>query len=666
MTEELGELTPIPIALLARLLERCAGKHPWVQDATGALGRLEAGAEDSTRLAEGLVKSSLARGDDVAKLYAYAVLAVVYSTREEASQASAALRRLGERLEAVGEPLPRCLGWLFAAEAHRMAGRVEERRSAIDRARGAWDELSALDGLLAGNAGGGDVASKRLEFDALVASREGRIALSLVDAVVAEQADVQSMLGRVLDLLVRAVEAQRGFVLLLDEAGLIEYAAQRQFEAAALPDVSRGLIEVLRTRRRPLAIADTHLEQELAERSSIMAQAPRAVLSAPVLDGDHILGAIYLDRDPDGQGFRQADLDLVDVFSRKIAPALAVSRRLARQRTEIDRLTKAMKEGLRELEPRYRLGALVGRSARMQRFFTLVEKAAPTPYPVLLVGETGTGKELTARAVHFSSPRREGPFLAVNCGALSETLVDSELFGYVKGAFTGAQKDTLGLFESASGGSLFLDEVEAMGLSIQVKLLRVLQESVLTRVGSVRPIRVDVRIIGATNVDPDRLVREGRLREDLYHRLKVIRIDVPPLRERFEDLPLLVDTLMERIRKETGRSGLEVDPAVLGVLAAYPWPGNVRELENELRRLAICAERRITPDLVSEEIRLALPSDARRGGLVQRLEDFERAEILTALRSADWVVQKAARLLQMNRITLLRRIRKYGLQAPSN
>lgn len=591
--------------------------------------------------------------------YCYSVLSKIYADAGEKAQAQTAVCRALEHADASDDPVLECFAALTAAQVALKIGSPEDVAQALDRARGrvkAFAFLKSVLDLIEAEVARRAPAFSNLAFETIIESREGRQALALVDTITAETEDVVEMLNRSVELLTRAVGAQRGFILLLDDRDEIEYRAVWQIQPDEEGRASRGVVDMMRHSRRSLVIQNTHSESALANRESILTLGPRAVLCSPILHRGRVAGAIYLDGEPGTKTFTRADVELVEIFARKIGRELVLSRLVRRQSAEIERLRT-------QLARRYTFESMIGKCARMQEIFELIRKVAPTNYPVLLVGETGTGKELTARAIHGSSPRRDGPFLAVNCGALPETLLDSELFGHVKGSFTGADRDAPGLFESASGGTLFLDEIEAMSPAMQVKLLRVLEESVVTRVGARQPVRVDVRVISASNEDLQELVRERRFREDLYHRLKVITIELPPLRERFEDLPLLVEHLLERVRRELGKPELRVDPQVLEVFARYSWPGNIRELENELRRLAIACGEIITVDAVSREIRqgdLAAPAP----GLEGKVSDVERKEILEALEKNNWNIQRAAEALSMNRVTLSRRIRKYGIQMP--
>jgi len=325
----------------------------------------------------------------------------------------------------------------------------------------------------------------------------------------------------------------------------------------------------------------------------------------------------------------------------------------------------------RAMQSQYRFGQLIGKSRSMQAVFDTVEKVAPSGATVLIEGESGTGKELVAKAIHFNSPRRDKPFVAVSCSALAETLLESELFGHEKGAFTGAVATRKGRFELAHGGTLFLDEIGELSAGLQVKLLRVLQERSFERVGGMRPITVDIRLIAATNRNLKEEVARGRFREDLFFRLNVVHIVLPPLRERREDIRLLVNHFLEKYAAER-KSGVPVkglSPEVERLFYEYDWPGNVRELENVIERvMVLCPREIVTPaDLPADFaqssanlLQLGIPKDAR---LYETLEAVEKAMIERALRLCHNVQAHAAELLGITRSGLNQKIRRYGLEA---
>jgi PAS domain S-box-containing protein len=306
---------------------------------------------------------------------------------------------------------------------------------------------------------------------------------------------------------------------------------------------------------------------------------------------------------------------------------------------------------------------LVGRDRRMQELYRLIEDVAPSDASVLIHGESGTGKELVARAIHETSDRADGPFVAVNCSALAENLLESELFGHVKGSFTGAVADRRGRFEEASGGTLFLDEIGDVSPVVQVKLLRVLQERRIERVGDNRPVPVDVRLISATNRDLDDLLRTGRLREDFYYRIKVVSMTIPPLRDRREDIPLLASHILERLRRDHDGAVAELGDDALDRLMRHTWPGNVRELENALEHAVVLSHGgRIGARHLPPEFDRGAGDRSLAG--VRHGSPEERQIIAAALARTGWNRTRAARRLGIDRTTLWRKIREHGLEPP--
>lgn len=316
---------------------------------------------------------------------------------------------------------------------------------------------------------------------------------------------------------------------------------------------------------------------------------------------------------------------------------------------------------------------IISRSPRMQEIFEVIEKVAPTPSSVLITGESGTGKELIARAIHFKSHRAKKPFVAINCAAIPPELMESELFGHEKGAFTGAHVRSTGKFEFADGGTIFLDEISSLRMECQAKLLRVLQEREFTRVGSNHPIAVNIRVIAATNTKLDDLVKAKSFRDDLFFRLNVIPINLPPLRERKGDVSLLALYFLEKCSVRCGKPLQGITDAALNVLESYPWPGNVRELENLIERLVVLSspgqlieERDLPFDLLiqQEEAELDVKDfDSRDVGLLEARQAFERLYILRALHQCQWNQTDTAKLLKIHRNTLLQKMKSLHLRS---
>ena len=297
---------------------------------------------------------------------------------------------------------------------------------------------------------------------------------------------------------------------------------------------------------------------------------------------------------------------------------------------------------------------LIGQSSAMRRIFEAIETVAPTDATVLITGESGTGKELVAQAIHSASTRRFNPMVVIHCGALTETLLESELFGHEKGAFTGAQYRKKGKFEVAEGGTVFLDEIGDVSLHMQTDLLRVLQEHQITRVGGNVPIQVDFRCIAATNKDLEKLIEEGKFRPDLYYRLNVFHVEIPPLRDRRDDIPLLVDHFVRKFSLAMNKRIVRVAPDAMALLQQYDWPGNVRELENAVERAMVVAHE---PELLTEDFTLKLRHNGSGG---QTLEEMERIHILKVLEDCGGNQTRAAEILDIDRVTLYNKLKRYG------
>jgi DNA-binding NtrC family response regulator len=350
--------------------------------------------------------------------------------------------------------------------------------------------------------------------------------------------------------------------------------------------------------------------------------------------------------------------------------ALRVKVRQLLARRELEREVEELRA---RVEGRERLGGMLGASEAMQEVFRTIRRVADSRSTVLVRGESGTGKELAARAIHDLSPRADAPFVAVNCAGIPETLIESELFGHERGAFTDARERRIGRFEQASGGTLFLDEIGELAPGVQAKLLRALQERRIDRVGGSQPIEVDVRVVAATHRDLERDVAEGRFRADLFYRIHVVPLDLPPLRERREDVRRLAEHFLARARSEVGRGPLRFSRAALAALERYAWPGNVRELANAVERAVALAEGEVIDcgDLPEAIVRAARSEELRDAvragelGFEDATAGFERDLILDALERAGWNQTRAAELLHITRRVLKLKMDRHGVKPPS-
>ncbi|MEQ8847557.1 sigma 54-interacting transcriptional regulator [Botrimarina sp.] len=491
----------------------------------------------------------------------------------------------------------------------------------------------------------------------------------------AKEPDVPSLAKRALDGLLDATQADAGAVLLLDsrEPGAPGPEALRQTAARSdsphryhkVSDFLAGT--VLRDGQGVLArnIMD---DSQLGARDSSGDILATSVLCAPIRQESGPLGLVHLYSTDSGRALDPDDLE----FTLAVADTVAVAlRNLARRDALAENLDKIKHENS---QLRERLGVeseIVGRSEAIERVTGEIARAAPSRATVLIRGESGVGKELVARAVHFSSPRRKGPFVCLNCAALSESLLESELFGHEKGAFTGATDRKVGKFEAAHTGTLMLDEIGEMSPSIQAKFLRVLEGHAFERVGGNKAIKVDVRVIAATNRDLEQQVAEGQFRRDLYFRLHVLEIVVPPLRKRPEDIPVLAGFFLERFNAETGRRLTGYTPRATEAMLSYRWPGNVREMKNVVERAVVLARGEVidVDDLVLSTLKTSGDTEAElpagRGGSYEPvpLAEIERRHILATLKSTGWNKSRSAGILGIERSTLDRKIRRYELSA---
>ncbi len=350
---------------------------------------------------------------------------------------------------------------------------------------------------------------------------------------------------------------------------------------------------------------------------------------------------------------------LTELIEMVVEEIIVSQKRVSDEMEKVGELSK-------ELGTRYGFDRMIGKSSPMQDLYRLLDRVCESDATVLINGENGTGKELIAKALHYNSRRKDKKFVVVNCGAFNENLLESELFGHMKGAFTGAIKDKKGLFEEADGGTLFLDEIGETSMSMQVKMLRVLQEGTFTPVGATVTKRVNVRILAATNRDLQKMVKEGYFREDLYYRLKVINLTVPPLRERKEDIPLLAEHFLKKFNKERGQNKV-IGSSTLERLINHDWPGNVRELENEVERLCVLSanDGEIQPDVLSQHIydnaKNKYPGYRVAGRLKDALEELEKEMIREGLERTRWNKSKLAKELGISRAGLIMKVEKYGL-----
>ena len=477
------------------------------------------------------------------------------------------------------------------------------------------------------------------------------------------QSDPESMLESILDMALEVVRAERGMILLRDEdAGEFSVHLARNLEHETIADAgafSSGIVAQAGAGKAVLSL-DARSDSRFSELKSVSLYGIHALMCVPLRTQDKIVGAVYVDSKEDGL-FTPDDLRFLEAFADHAALALAN----ACKRVELVEDTERLQQ---EAAVRAGRGNLIGNSPQMKDVFELIDKVAASELPVLIHGESGTGKELVAQAIHYNGPRDKCAFVSENCAAIPDTLLQSELFGHVRGAFTGADRDRAGLFEQADEGTLFLDEIGDMSPTMQAQILRALQEGEIRRVGGTKPISVDVRVIAATHRDLQQETAAGRFREDLLYRLQVLLIELPPLRERRGDVRRLIRHFLQRIASERGKPVQGIDGNILERLERYGWPGNVRQLENTLQRLSLLAgDGPITIDLLVLDAGLrGLLEDSEPGGTGAAaaplsLSSSERDRIVEALRAADGNRSRAARLLGVSRATIYRKIKELEL-----
>jgi len=473
--------------------------------------------------------------------------------------------------------------------------------------------------------------------------------------------DTEGLQRELLRLVFEAVPAERGAILLVGDDGHVvsEFGLERGVDRGGAVEVSRTVVRQVLEEGSALLASDL-IEGTLDTSESLRAARLSSLLCAPLVLYGRALGVVYLTAANPSTRFDEEHLQLVTVISRLAAVALNNARHVEQLESE-----NSLLRGEASVEH-----GMVGESAAMRKVSQFIARVAPADTTVLVRGESGTGKELAARALHTNSPRRERPFVAINCAALTETLLESELFGHEKGAFTGALAQKKGKLEVADGGTLFLDEVGEMPPVLQAKLLRVLQEREFERVGGTRTIRVDVRVVAATNRDLEEAVKSGGFRQDLYYRLNVVSFEMPPLRERREDIPLLANYFAAKYAAKFKRRVTGLAREAREALVSYDWPGNVRELENAVERAVVLGstERVLLEDLPETVLEAAPAPDAPdtgaqpAAGYQEALRDFKRQLILRALEHAGGSFTEAARSLGVHPNYLHRLIRNLNLR----
>ena len=515
-------------------------------------------------------------------------------------------------------------------------------------------------------------------------------ALSEICQLIGEAVHLDTALSRVFQILHDILRMDRATLVLLDPHRQrleikASYGLTIEEEQRGIYGLSEGICGQIFQTRSPCVVPDINSEPLFLNRTGARTTIKKDQISfigVPVLMAQKPVGVLTVDRLFGPETSFKEDVSFLSVLATLISQFIALHQAIARKEKRLVEENRSLKA---ELHGRFNRHYIIGQSRPMQEVFATIEKVAPSRATALLLGESGTGKELVARAIHEASPRRNKNFIKINCAALPENLLESELFGHEKGAFTGAAASRAGRFELADGGTLFLDEIGELPLSLQAKLLRVLQERQFERLGGTRTLEVDVRIIAATNVNLEDAVARGAFRNDLYYRLNVLPFHLPPLRERKSDIPILLNHFL-RASIERNDKEVELSQEALDVLMHYNWPGNVRELQNLIERLVILTDRSILyPSDLPKEIGNPLTkettstspariSDSLQGhdsnvsrssqSALHSLEDLERAEIKAALVRNGWVQARAARDLGLTQRQIGYRIKKFNLDRP--
>jgi len=520
--------------------------------------------------------------------------------------------------------------------------------------------------------------------------------LTEMGQILSSTLELRDTFGKMMQIISDKLNMRRGTLVLLDEG-----SGRLRTEAAVglTPDemdrgkyaLGEGITGSVVATGRPRIVADVRKEPDFLNRTGrfnpTAHEGQISFICVPIKIENRTVGALSIDKPFSSDEQIQSDYRFLEIITAFLSQAIQINRMVMRQKEELLEENAQLRSQVRD---RYRFENIIGDAPAMHEVFATVGQVANSRATVLLLGETGTGKEMIAKAIHYNSPRREKPFIRVNCGAMSSTLLESELFGHVKGSFTGAIKDKIGRFEAADQGTIFLDEIGTMEPQLQVKLLRVLQERELERVGDTQTLKVDVRVIAATNVDLQEEVARNNFREDLFYRLNVVSIYLPPLRNRREDIPRLIDFFLDKYNLINGRSLRRISREMLNILLRYPWPGNVRELENAIERAVVLSrDEDFTEDLLPLSVRMfaaqrrtnqasesietltrrladqAIADYELREGEIYSLviDQIERALIDRALAKCAGVKTKAADFLGINRNTLNKKVKDLGIEA---
>jgi transcriptional regulator with GAF, ATPase, and Fis domain len=476
------------------------------------------------------------------------------------------------------------------------------------------------------------------------------------------KSSVDELLETLLDDVIELTGAARGVVLWVDPTDGKDNAprvrASRNVQREALQDasgaVSDSIVHKVIESKRPIIVSDALSDTTFGKSESVIALKLSSVMCVPLLTQGESVGALYVANDEIKHLFERRQLDLLTVYASQASLILQNAMLLSALRADKEKLSAELSDK--------RFGEIVGACPSMMEVFRKLQKVATTDISVLITGETGTGKELIARELHRRSGRHSGPFVTVNCGAIPENLIESEMFGHVKGAFTGAIASRPGKFQQADGGSLFLDEVGELPQQLQVKLLRALQERIVFRVGDNRGEKCDIRIIAATNRNLDEMIKTGEFREDLYYRLNVVNLWLPPLRERGDDVFIIAKVLLSKYAEELNSAVRGFSPQALAAVRKYAWPGNIRQLENRIKKALVLCDKTL---LAPEDLDLGEDAQAPIVPLEKAKEDFQRRYVLDVLERNNGNRTQTARDLGVDPRTIFRYLEKEQSPIPS-
>lgn len=480
------------------------------------------------------------------------------------------------------------------------------------------------------------------------------------------ESEVNKLLHSAMDEAIQISGAERGMIILFDNTGQIQFQSARNLNKEEIKnpefEVSRTIINTVKKDKQPVCLQNALDTPEFKKKKSVEKLQLLSVICLPLIHKKKLFGVVYLDNRTFTGIFQRETFRFVKEFANFISLA-------AYQALELKKLQNHVSALEKELRGKYKFESIIGHHPKMVEILKLVSQVADTDATVLIQGETGTGKELIACALHYNSKRKDKPFIPVNCGAIPEQLLESELFGHVRGAFTGAIKDKAGWFEVANGGTIFLDEINNMSPALQVRLLRILQTGEYARVGSTEICYCDVRIISASSKKLQQLIKVGEFREEVYYRLNVIEIELPPLRERKSDIPLLANYYLKEFEKKAGKTKLSLSEKAESLLLSYNYPGNIRELVNIIQRAVVLVEddlvgvQHLPPSVSQDQISTKTEENPEsfQAAKQRALENFEKEYIIKSLKTANGNISRAARLSGMHIKNFFVKAKKYGI-----